>query len=81
VIRIKMNCQKLENFNKTVKAISGLFIFYFKIFSNKLVLSSFVDQIDTESFMHNFSIYVPGRTTRHMQLFVPTRARTDLKFF
>jgi hypothetical protein len=47
----------------------------------KLVLSSFVDQIDTESFMHNFNIYVPCRTTRHMQLFVPTRARTDLGKF
>jgi hypothetical protein len=47
----------------------------------KLVLSSFVEQIDTQSFLHNFNISVPSRTTRTMQLFVPTRARTDLGKF
>jgi hypothetical protein len=47
----------------------------------KLVLQSFSNQVDTETFIQNFNISVPSRTVRNFQLFIPSRAKTDLGKF
>jgi hypothetical protein len=47
----------------------------------KLVLQTFSNHVDTESFIHNFNISVPSRTVRNFELFIPSRAKTDLGKF